>query len=100
VQSGTLASAPEGFETPDISEELMAERPTLNTLRLRAALSMNELAVQAHVSASTIMEIERGAQPHMATMRKIAAVLGVRPQDIAWPGDPFGKLDQAEEPQE
>ena len=75
----------------------MAERPSLTTLRLRAALSMNELAKRAGVSASTVLDIERGAHARMATMRKLAAALGVAPQDIGWPGDPFSKLDIGEE---
>jgi transcriptional regulator with XRE-family HTH domain len=86
-------------ETAERTDELeldMAERPTLTTLRLRSAMSMNELAVKAGVSASTVLDIERGARPRMSTMRKLAAVLGVAPQDIAWPGDPFSKLDPEE----
>jgi transcriptional regulator with XRE-family HTH domain len=87
--STTLPDTPEEM-TP---EELMAERPSLTTLRLRAAMSMNELARKAGVSPNTVMDIEKGATPRMATMRKIAAALSVSPQDIAWPGDPFSKLD-------
>ncbi len=90
--NATLPATPaeEHLKTP---EELMAERPSLTTLRLRAAMSMNELARRAGVSPNTVMDIERGARPHMATMRKLATALGVAPQDIAWPGDPFSKLD-------
>lgn len=66
---------------------------TLKQMRLQRALSMSELARAAGVSASTIMDIEAGAQPRMRTIRKLAAALGCEPQDIAWPGDPFGELD-------
>ena len=69
-----------------------AGKPTLREKRLEAALSMNELAAAAKVSASTVMDIERGAHPRMATIRKLAQALGCSPQDIAWPGDPFGDL--------
>jgi DNA-binding XRE family transcriptional regulator len=71
----------------------VAARPTLTEVRLRAALSMNELARDAGVSASTVLDIERGATPRMATIRKLAKALGIAPQDIAWPGDPFSALD-------
>jgi transcriptional regulator with XRE-family HTH domain len=91
--NSTLPSTVEPDAIATTPEDLMAERPSLTMLRLRAALSMNELAARAGVSPSTIMDIERGAQPRMATMRKIAAALGVRPQEIAWPGDPFSQLD-------
>jgi transcriptional regulator with XRE-family HTH domain len=83
-------STPGDLKTP---EELMAERPSLTTVRLRAAMSMNELARTAGVSPNTVMDVERGARPRMSTMRKLAVALGVAPQDIAWPGDPFSKLD-------
>lgn len=68
-------------------------RKTLQQMRLQRALSMSELARAAGVSASTIMDIEAGAQPRMRTIRKLAAALGCEPQDIAWPGDPFEPLD-------
>jgi len=56
-------------------------------------MSATELAARAKVATSTIMAIERGAAPHMGTIRKLAAALGCEPQDIAWTGDPFGALD-------
>ena len=70
----------------------VAGKPTLREKRLEAALSMNELATEANVSASTVMDIERGASPRMATIRKLAKALGCAPQDIAWPGEPFGNV--------
>jgi transcriptional regulator with XRE-family HTH domain len=70
----------------------VAGKLTLREKRLEAALSMNELATAAKVSASTVMDIERGASPRMATIRKLAKALGCAPQDIAWPGDPFSEL--------
>jgi len=75
-------------------EAFVAGRPTLREKRLERAMSMNELADAAGVSASTVMDIERtGASPRMATIRKLANALDCAPQDIAWPGDPFGELE-------
>jgi transcriptional regulator with XRE-family HTH domain len=72
----------------------VAEKPTLTQARLRAVLSMYELAKKAGVAASTIMDVENGAKPRMKTIRKLAEALGMEPTDIAWPGDPLGALDQ------
>jgi transcriptional regulator with XRE-family HTH domain len=60
---------------------------------------MNELAKKAHVAASTIMDIERGATPQMRTIRKLAEALEMTPTDIAWPGDPLGALEEGSENQ-
>jgi transcriptional regulator with XRE-family HTH domain len=63
---------------------------TLKQLRLRQALSVNELAAQAGVVARTILLIERGeVSPHMATIRKLSRALNCAPDAIAWPDDPF-----------
>jgi transcriptional regulator with XRE-family HTH domain len=83
-------------DPPDTLGVIVAGKPTLTDARKRAVLSMNELAKKANVSASTIMDIERGARPQMRTIRKLAEALGVEPTDIAWPGDPLGALDQEE----
>jgi transcriptional regulator with XRE-family HTH domain len=56
-------------------------------------MSMKELAAAAKVSASTVMDIERGASPRMATIRKLAQALGYAPQDITPLSDPFRPLD-------
>lgn len=69
------------------------QRLTLKQMRLRRAMSATELAREATISTSTITAIEdKDAQPRMSTMRKLAAALGCEPQDILWPGDPFGLL--------
>lgn len=70
-----------------------AQRLTLAQMRLRRAMSATELGNEANVSTSTITAIERGAEPRMSTIRKLAKALECDPQDIAWPGDPFGLLD-------
>lgn len=74
-----------------------AQRLTLTQMRLNRAMSATELAGVAHVSTSTITAIERGAAPRMSTIRKLAKALGCKPQDIAWPGDPFGLLENRPE---
>lgn len=70
-----------------------APRLTLTQMRLQRAMSATELAALAHVSTSTITAIERGAEPRMSTIRKLAKALDCQPQDIAWPGNPFGVLE-------
>ena len=65
-------------------------RLTLAQLRKRRALSATELAEKAEVAASSITRIENGQTPRYATIRKIADALGVRPDEIDWPGDPLG----------
>jgi DNA-binding XRE family transcriptional regulator len=81
-------------EPPGLLGDIVASRPTLTEARRRAVLSMNELAKKAGVSASTVMDIERGSHPQMKTIRKLAEALGVAPADIAWPGDPLGLPDE------
>ena len=69
-------------------------RLTLRQARLRAALSLNELAKEAGVSSGTVSAIEHGeAVPRMPTIRKLATALGLAPSDIAWPHDPL-ELEQ------
>lgn|GEM_PF-1764858 len=90
IVSGSVA------DPPDVLGDVVAGKPTLTEARKRAVLSMNELAKKAKVSASTIMDIERGARPQMRTIRKLSEALGVAPADIAWPGDPLGLPDEQE----
>lgn len=69
-------------------------KPTLREMRLRHALSATELAKRAGVATSTITDIEdKDAKPRMSTIRSLAAALDCQPQDIAWPGNPFGLLE-------
>ena len=56
---------------------------TLKETRLRRVLSQRELAKRAGVVQRTIVEAEAGRQvPRPATMRKLAAALGVDVLDI------------------
>lgn len=69
-------------------------KPSLREMRLRRALSATELAKRAKVATSTVTDIEdNNAKPRMATIRALSAALDCEPQDIAWPGNPFGLLD-------
>lgn len=63
---------------------------SLSQMRKRRAISATELAEKAGVAASSITRIEAGKKPRYLTIRKIAEALGVRPEDILWPGDPLG----------
>jgi DNA-binding Xre family transcriptional regulator len=70
-----------------------AQKLTLRQMRLRRAMSATELANKAGISTSTITAIEDDAKPRMSTIRKLAKALDCEPQDIAWPGNPFGLLE-------
>jgi transcriptional regulator with XRE-family HTH domain len=55
----------------------------LQRLRLRAALSQLELAEKASVSPAAVNRIERNkVEPHMRTVRKLAATLDVEPVEL------------------
>jgi transcriptional regulator with XRE-family HTH domain len=58
---------------------------TLKEHRRRAYLTTRQLAEKAGVAPGTIWKIEggRGGEPHITTMQKIAAALGVHPSEIA-----------------
>ena len=69
-------------------EERMGSRrstplPSLRRLRQRRALTQRELGKAAEVSPGTVFRLEvglRGAYP--ATVRKLAAALGVAPSEL------------------
>lgn len=64
----------------------MSMKKTLQQLRDERKLSQFALAVEAHVSLSTIAKIEGGrVEPRLSTARRLAAVFGLRLDDIAWP---------------
>lgn len=63
--------------------------PDLATLRSRLYIPVTELVRRTGLAHTTIMGIERGAKPHLATIQKLAAALGVTPESIAWPGYPL-----------
>jgi transcriptional regulator with XRE-family HTH domain len=56
---------------------------SLREIRLRQALSQRDLAQQAGVAPKTVVDLELGRQePRLRTIRKLAAALGVPPQEI------------------
>lgn len=55
----------------------------LKDLRVRRALTQEELADKARIGKNTVNRIERNlTEPHMSTLRKIAAALGVEPSEL------------------
>jgi transcriptional regulator with XRE-family HTH domain len=55
----------------------------LKELRLQKFLTQVELAERAGISQRAITQIERDrVEPHITTMRKLAAALGVEPQEL------------------
>jgi transcriptional regulator with XRE-family HTH domain len=55
----------------------------LRDLRVRRALTQEELAEKAEVGTNTVARLERNeAEPHMSTLRKLARALGVDPSEL------------------
>jgi transcriptional regulator with XRE-family HTH domain len=55
----------------------------LKNLRIRRALTQQELADRAGVSSNTLNRIELNkAEPHMSTLRKLAKALDVDPSEL------------------
>lgn len=55
---------------------------TLEQHRIRAYLAIQELANKAGISAKTVQRIQKGNRPKLATIRKIASVLNVHPDEV------------------
>jgi DNA-binding XRE family transcriptional regulator len=55
----------------------------LKDLRIEQALTQRELAAKAGIGVNTVNRIELNeTQPHMTTVRKLAAALGVEPRRL------------------
>ncbi len=55
----------------------------LKDLRIRRALTQEELAAEADIGKNTVNRIERNlTEPHMSTLRKLAQALGVEPHEL------------------
>jgi transcriptional regulator with XRE-family HTH domain len=55
----------------------------LKNLRIEQALTQGELAEKAGVALNTVARLERNeTEPHMPTVRKLAAALGVHPREL------------------
>jgi transcriptional regulator with XRE-family HTH domain len=70
----------------------MAERdvrgvplPRLREVRMRAPMTQNELATESGVSRPTIARAEAGLPIRPTIVRRLARVLGVRPQELMAP---------------
>ncbi len=55
----------------------------LKDLRVRVALTQEELAAKAGIGKNTVNRVERNlTEPHMSTLRKLAEALGVEPHEL------------------
>jgi transcriptional regulator with XRE-family HTH domain len=55
----------------------------LRALRVRRALTQEELAEEADVGTNTVARLERNeSEPHMSTLRKLARALDVDPAEL------------------
>ena len=55
----------------------------LRDLRVRRALTQEELAEKADVGTNTVARLERNeSEPHMSTLRKLARALDVDPAEL------------------
>ena len=55
----------------------------LRHLRMRRALTQEELADKANVGTNTVARLERNeTEPHMSTLRKLASALNVDPTEL------------------
>ena len=55
----------------------------LKDLRIRRALTQEELADKASIGKNTVNRVERNlTEPHMSTLRKLAQTLGVEPHEL------------------
>jgi transcriptional regulator with XRE-family HTH domain len=55
----------------------------LKTLRIRRALTQQELAEKAGMSSTALNRIELNkAEPHMSTLRKLAKALDIDPTEL------------------
>ncbi len=55
----------------------------LKDLRIRRALTQEELATKADLGKNTVNRIERNlTEPHMSTLRKLAQALSVQPHEL------------------
>jgi transcriptional regulator with XRE-family HTH domain len=65
----------------------MALSDTVRRLRAEQAWSQRELARRAKLSNQTIVNVENGRDPSMATLGKLARAFGVRPNALLSTGE-------------
>ena len=61
---------------------LVVSTPGLLSLRLRAALTQQQLGTQAGVRRATISVLENGGQCRITTVRKLADALRCEPSEL------------------
>ena len=55
----------------------------IKALRIEQALTQEELGRKASVAPNTVARLERNeSEPHMSTVRKLAAALDVHPREL------------------
>ncbi len=60
----------------------------LRDLRVRRALTQEELAEKANVGTNTVARLERNeTEPHMSTLRKLARALDAEPEELVKGGE-------------
>lgn len=60
----------------------------IKALRIEQALTQEELARKTGVAPNTVARLERNeSEPHMSTVRKLAAALDVHPRELTTKGD-------------
>jgi transcriptional regulator with XRE-family HTH domain len=70
--------------------------PRIRELRVEAGLTLDELARAANISASHLSRLERGqTAPSFKVAADIAAVIGVKPSDLATIQREQSDVDQA-----
>lgn len=62
---------------------LLIDPHALKRERLKACLSQRELAAAAGMRAATVADAENGIASQPSTIRRLAAALGIRPEQIA-----------------
>lgn len=58
------------------------EIPRLRAERLAVVLTQAELAMRAGVAEATVVAAERGKKVRISTVRRLAAALGIKPEEL------------------
>jgi transcriptional regulator with XRE-family HTH domain len=78
-----MGPAPRRGSTPaDRRTRVLVDPARFEAARARARLSVQALAVRAHVATSTIRRIRRGERILTRSLRALAEVLGVEPDSL------------------
>ena len=58
------------------------QAPALRSIRLKRMLTQRDVVVGAHLSRSVVAKLEAGGSARPATIRKLARLLEVEPEDL------------------